>query len=255
STRAAQPPTIPGHVVVVMEENHGYSDIIGNPSAPYINSLAARGALFTDSHGVSHPSEGNYIALYSGHTYGLTDDTCGTRVNEPNLYTQLDGDMVNYSESLSGDRCGNSGGLYSPWHNATSYFTNVPPSGNRPFTAFPTDYATLPKVAFVAPNMQDDMHDGSVARGDRWLRSNLGGYAEWARQHNSLLILTWDEDEGTQGQNRIATIAIGEHVAPGTYPQRITHYTVLRTLESLFGLAPLGAATGTSSITAMSSRR
>ena len=66
----------PDHVVVVIEENHGYSQIIGSSSAPYINSLAKQGASFTQSFAVTHPSEPNYLALFSGSTQGVTDDSC-----------------------------------------------------------------------------------------------------------------------------------------------------------------------------------
>src|SRR5262245_13205440 len=66
----------PDHVLVVMMENTGYSSIIGSASAPYINSIASQGASFTDSHGVTHPSQPNYLALFSGSQQGVTDDTC-----------------------------------------------------------------------------------------------------------------------------------------------------------------------------------
>src|SRR5690242_19662916 len=64
------------HVVVVVEENHSYSGIVGNPNAPYMTSLANNGARMTQSFAVAHPSEPNYLALFSGSTQGLTDDSC-----------------------------------------------------------------------------------------------------------------------------------------------------------------------------------
>ena len=64
----------PDHVVVVMEENHSYNEIIGSPSAPYINGLAAQGALMTNSFAVEHPSEPNYLDLFSGSNQGITQD-------------------------------------------------------------------------------------------------------------------------------------------------------------------------------------
>jgi len=74
-TAFAQVPT-PAHVVVVIEENHGYSQIIGSPQAPYINTLATQGALFTKSYALTHPSQPNYLGLFSGSTQGITDDSC-----------------------------------------------------------------------------------------------------------------------------------------------------------------------------------
>jgi acid phosphatase len=85
------------------------------------------------------------------------------------------------------------------------------------------------------------MHDCSVATGDRWLRNNLGGYAEWAKTHNSLLIVTFDEDSG-EPPNHIATVLIGEQIRPGDYDEHTTHYTILRTIEDAYGLPALGEA-------------
>src|SRR6202012_6243151 len=66
----------PDHIVVVIEENHGYDEVIGSLNAPYITQLTNEGALFTDAHGVTHPSQPNYLAIYSGSTQGVTDDKC-----------------------------------------------------------------------------------------------------------------------------------------------------------------------------------
>src|SRR5690349_14069939 len=61
------------HIVVVVEENHAFNEIIGNPQAPYINALASGGTLLTNYHAVTHPSQPNYFALYAGSTFGVTD--------------------------------------------------------------------------------------------------------------------------------------------------------------------------------------
>ena len=83
------------------------------------------------------------------------------------------------------------------------------------------------------------MHDGSIAQADAWLREHLAGYAAWAKTHNSLLVVTWDEDNDTP-RNRIPTIFYGAHVVPGRYDELINHYRVLRTIEDIYGLAPAG---------------
>jgi acid phosphatase len=77
--------TRPDHVVVVMMENHSYSDVIGSPAAPYLNSLAAQGASFDNSFAITHPSEPNYLALFSGSTQGVTDDSCPHTFSGSNL--------------------------------------------------------------------------------------------------------------------------------------------------------------------------
>ena len=92
------------------------------------------------------------------------------------------------------------------------------------------------------------MHDCSVATGDAWLRAHLAGYASWASTHDSLLILTWDEDDGSQG-NQIPTIFIGQMIRPGRYGEGVTHYTVLRTVEDAYHLRHDGHAAAVPPIT------
>ncbi|MEO6913221.1 MAG: alkaline phosphatase family protein, partial [Candidatus Baltobacteraceae bacterium] len=92
-----------GHITVVMMENLDYEKIIGNSQAPYVNSLASQNALLTDSHGVTHPSEPNYLAFFSGSTQGITDDSCPHTFSGPNLASELiaKGDsFAGYSENL-----------------------------------------------------------------------------------------------------------------------------------------------------------
>src|SRR5262245_25706402 len=76
-------PVVPrfAHIVVVILENHAYSQIIDASDAPFLNTLAASGAVMTQSYAITHPSQPNYLALFSGSTQGLTDDSC------PHSYT------------------------------------------------------------------------------------------------------------------------------------------------------------------------
>ena len=246
------------HIVVVMEENKGYSQIIGNASAPYINALAAGGALFTNSFGITHPSQPNYLEFFSGSNQGVTTNTTPSGTfSTANLGSQLlaAGYTFNgYSESLpsssfNGDNAGGADGYWrkhNPWIN----FSNVPQASNHPFTDFPSDFSTLATVSIVVPNQGNDMHNGTPATGDSWLAGNLGAYATWALSNNSLLIVTFDEDDGSEG-NRIVTIFYGAGIVPGTYSQLITHHNVLRTIEDLYGLPYAGGAASASPITSV----
>jgi acid phosphatase len=92
------------------------------------------------------------------------------------------------------------------------------------------------------------MHSGSVAAADQWLKDNVGSYANWAQTHNSLLIVTWDSDDGTAG-NQIPTIFVGPMVKPGQYAESIDHHNVLRTVEDMYGLPLLGGSATAASIT------
>ena len=220
----------PDHIVVVVEENHGYLQIIGNPDAAYINFLATTGTLFTNYHGVSHPSEPNYFALFSGSTQGVTGDGIYFFPNTPTLAGELQQagySFVGYAEP-PGDRD------HSPWMS----FGNSRSVG-QDFSQFPTEYTKLATVSFVSPNLLHDMHDGSIAQGDRWLNTNLSAYANWAKTHNSLLVVTFDEDQGTTN-NRVATIVVGDGLAPSQNKQSVNHYALLHTIEIMYRLQPLG---------------
>ena len=251
--RSAQVPRY-AHIVVVMEENHSYSQIIGSSQAPYINSLARKGALFTNSHAITHPSEPNYMAITSGSTHGLSSDACPFSTSNANIGSELIAaglSYADYSESMPSQGYeGCISGGYARKHNPAANYTDLPSSVSQTFARFPSGsaYASLPTVSFVDPNLLDDMHDGTIAAGDSWLKKNMGSYVTWAASHNSLLIVTWDENDGSPG-NKIATIFVGAHVKSGTYGERVTHYRVLRTLEQAYGLKPLGSSASTTPIT------
>lgn len=232
----------PDHVVVLILENHSSTNILGNPDAPYINSLAATGANMTSSFGLTHPSQPNYIALFSGAFNGVADNNCPYSLSADNLGAQLIGSgagFTGYSETLPGvGYTGCTSGAYARKHSPWINFTNVPASANRPLTDFPTDYSRLPAVSMVIPNLQHDMHDGSIAEGDAWIQDHLDGYVQWAKQHNSVFLLTFDEDDGNLS-NQVPTIFNGQRIQPGTYPETIDHYDVLRTLQDAYGLPPI----------------
>jgi phosphatidylinositol-3-phosphatase len=263
----AQPIPVPDHVVIVFEENHAYGQIVGNPAAPYINGLLGRGASLTNSFAVTHPSQPNYLALFSGSTQGVTSDNTPANLpfTTPNLGAELFAagrTFTGYSEGLpsvgyTGDNAGGSGGYWrkhNPWVNWQQvgpgpYPPNTfPPAVNQPFTAFLTDYATLPTVAVVVPTQINDMHDGTVAQADAWLAANLDGYVQWARTHNSLFILTFDEDDGSSG-NHITTLLVGPMVTPGVASaQFANHYTVLATVQDMYGLPRTANSVGVASL-------
>jgi hypothetical protein len=231
------------HIVVVVEENHSFAQIVGNSTAPYMKSLVEQGALFTNAHGVTHPSQANYIALFSGSKQGVKDDSCNQPFTAPNLANSLINaklTFAGYSEDLP--RVGFSGCSskgYARKHNPWVQFTNTPKESNQPFTNFPKDYANLPTVSFVIPNHQNDMHDGTVKQADDWLKTNLDSYVKWAKTHNSLLIVTWDEDDFAKA-NHIPLILVGPMIKPGKYDQNVNHYNVLRTIEDAYHLPLLG---------------
>ncbi len=231
----------PAHTLVVVLENHAYSQVIGSSSAPYINSLKSGGANLTQSYAITHPSQPNYYALFSGSTQGVTDDSCvkpgfSSAANLGSEVIAAGGTWGSYNETLPSQgsttcKSGNYAQKHNPWFG----FSNVPTSTAKTFAQFPTDYSTLPKMAFVTPNLCSDMHDCSVSTGDTWIKNNLGAYATWAKTHNSLLVITFDEDNSLSG-NRITTVLYGQPVAAGSSSSTTyNHYNLLRTLEDLAG--------------------
>ena len=238
----------PDHIVIVVEENKLYSRIIGNPEAPYINSLATRAAVFTNFFALTHPSQPNYLALFSGSFQGVTNNTSpapGSPFDAPNLGTGLFGAGLTFAGYCEGlPHAGYLGAVHENYrrrHNPWSNFSNIPPTSNLPFTDFPTPdrYDALPTVSFVIPDMSHDMHSGTIATGDEWLRANLDAYIQWAATHNGLFILTFDESDAADS-NQILTLFVGPMVKPGSYPEPVNHLHLLRTLEDLYGLPYAG---------------
>ena len=232
----------PDHVVIVMLENKRYDKIVGDPHTPWLTALSRQGANLTRFYGETHPSQPNYLALLSGSTQGVTDNNCPHDLGaRPNLARQLldsGRTFTGYAEGLpSTGYTGCTTGKYVRRHVPWVNFSNIPASLSRPFTAFPSDYSKLPTVAFVVPDLCHDMHDCPKVQGDTWLRSTFTPYVAWARKHNTLLIVTFDEDNKTDG-NHIPAIVAGAHVKPGQYPATLNHYNLLRTLQQMYGLPP-----------------
>lgn len=283
------------HIVIVMEENKDYEEVIGQDYAPYINSLLDESAIFTRMFAEEHFSQGNYYWLFSGdnHNVGFVDQPPeGRPFTSPNLASQLIARGLafkGYVENLPVDPLVPMGpqGLYARKHVPWLSFSNVPDSCTVDFSQFPQDAAgfeSLPTVSFVIPNLDNDMHNtppggtavDAIRNGDQWLRENLDAYYRWARDNNSLLIVTFDENddrrmymgltnpwfiearlvEGTPEPiesmdeelredliNRTITIFAGAHIRNGEYSEDrgITHVNILRTIESMYGLPRAGA--------------
>jgi acid phosphatase len=236
----------PNHIVVVIEENRGYSQIMDQRnSGSYIHALAKRGMVFTQSYGVTHPSQPNYLALFAGSTFDVTSNACGYSFTSDNLATALLDkglSFASYSESLPavGD-LGCMSDAYQRKHNPITNWqgTRLPSEINLRISDFPQAFSKLPTVSFVIPDQDNDMHDDSFASADDWLKTRIDPYVEWAFQHNSLLILTWDEDSGKEN-NQVVTLFIGPMVKAGNNSQRINHYNVLRTMLDMYGLPAMG---------------
>jgi hypothetical protein len=271
------------HVLIVVEENRAANQIVGDTvNAPYITSLAYGGVYMESMFALVHPSQPNYIHLFSGDNQTVTDDNLPPNfsTNATSTYPFRTANMAaelisagftfaGYSEQLEAAGTTNDWadydphsathpGIYyrrkhNPWANWVAKTNPVPanqlaPSVNQAFTDFPTNFAELPTVCFVIPNQLHDMHDGSRKQGDDWLRDNLDGYAKWAKTNNSLLIITWDEDD-YDSVNQIPTVFYGAGLRDGTVTAGTwTLHNLLRTIEDMYALAHAGAAAQVRSI-------
>lgn len=272
---AAQTLPRPDHIVIVIEENKGYQDIINGGNAPYLKSLVKQGALLTSFYALHHPSQPNYMELFSGEDQGVYNDNCPAKrqsFSKPSLGGLLrkhSFTFIGYADALpppasSWKQICNPPTNFAVKHCPWMDFKDVPVKAGLDFNDFPTDSAgfeQLPTVTFVIPDLVNDMHgvgntptSKEIADGDRWLREHLDAYAQWAKANKSLLIITWDED-GSQykypkflsqkittspPQNQIATILVGSMVKPNaTGDQTYTHYDLLRTIQDMYNLKPL----------------
>lgn len=250
------------HIIVVIEENHSYDAVIGSPNAPYINDLVEQGVLFTNSHGVTHPSQPNYLALFSGSVQGVIGDE-SLEARTPYTTPNLGASLINHGLTFKGyaQTMPSVGYLpsyfkhseltnaflyarkHAPWVNWLGDKANgISPSLSLPMANFPKSFDKLPTVAFVVPDMDYDMHNigdpgdaAAIQRGDKWLKDNLEAYVQWTKNNNSLLIVTFDEDNFQQ-INHIPTIIVGAHLKKGKYDERINHYNILHTIEAMYDL-------------------
>ena len=262
-------------LIIVMMENHGYSQVIGNSKMPYFNALWNEGKNKTgpvtdylQMYAVSHPSLPNYLAIASGYTQHKpgTDTITVGQIPAKSVWDQLTAAGVSWRVFQEGmpSTCFNgitynstaTDGQYALKHNPATPFGPVYASAECqhvvPLTALST--SSLPQVSFVTPNLCDDDHGfpsgdpftncvtgtpGLLTRGDAWLKSHL---TAWTKAGADVLV-TWDEGAGTvHGGGQIAALLTGPGVPAGQNSTLFTHYSVLAGIEKKYGLTLLGNA-------------
>ena len=253
------------HVFLFYFENQDYNAVIGNTrQAPFINSLLPHASLLSDFFAEEHPSDGNYLALAGGSTFGipLTDpleENSQYTIDAPNI-----GDLIGtahenwkaYLQSAAGPCDDTVHGYYWDDDMPMTYFADVRDQPAYcsahlvPLESLQPDLAraaTTPAFSWVSPNDCTDMEGCGIRSGDEFLATELGQIMKspaWTTQR-SLAIITFDEDD-TDHQNpaqRVPTIVIGSAgVRPGYVSHvRYTHYSLLRTIEGALGLGTLTA--------------
>jgi acid phosphatase len=243
------------HIFVIIMENHSASQIIGSADAPFINELAASYGLAANYTAISHPSLPNYLALTGGSTFGLSTDCTGCFQNAPNIAVDRVAASGRawraYMESMPSPAFVGDAYPYMQKHDPFVYYDNIRTDPAQfanvvPYTQLAKDLSALdstPSYGWITPNMTDDMHDGTIAQGDTWLSAAVPAVlsSDAFTRRRSLLLITWDENDDSPG-NEVAALVIAQGVPAGFKSQvPYNHYSLLRTIETAWALAPLTA--------------
>jgi hypothetical protein len=246
-------------VIVVMLENAEYGEVIGSASAPYVNSLARRYGLMTQSYAIRHPSLPNYLALTSGSTQGVESDCTDCSVSATNIVDQLERAGITWGAYLEDfpSPCftGAQSGAYAKKHNPFAYYADIVGSPKRcrrlkGFGALASDVRAngLPTYTWISPNLCDDGHDCGLATADRFLARTVPALLRELGPQG-FLVLQWDEGTSNAGccgvakGGHIATIAAGPQVRGGARSASpIDQYGVLGSIEQALGLPALAGA-------------
>lgn len=252
-TRAASGPCVGGapppayqHVVWIVMENRGLDQVAGSSAAPYLDGLAAACGLAVNYSGVAHPSLPNYIALTSGSTHGITDDSGpgAHPLGGPSLFSLLGSGWRSLDESMPANCDHSSGGEYAVKHNPAPYYTSIAATCAVQDVPLTGALDLSARFTFITPNLCDDMHDCSTSAGDRWLAALVPQILASAayRSGSLVLFITWDENDA--GGSLVPTYVVAPSVPKGIRSAAsFNHYSLLRTTEELLGLTPLlGAA-------------
>jgi phosphatidylinositol-3-phosphatase len=237
---ATTPP--PRHVFVIVMENHSRDEALGGA---FTASLAARYGEADAYHAVTHPSVPNYLALTSGSTWGVTDDSYHA-LPASDLGDELTSAGVTwraYMEGLGDAGCLDSPLPYDPGHNPFAFYGGRCPPNVVSLTPLAADLAGVtPRLSWITPDRCHDEHDCSVSVGDEWLRQEVGAIMQsraWSA--GGVLFITWDEDDGSAG-NQVLTLLVTPGASHVVSHRPYTHYSLLATVQDLLGVKRLGLA-------------
>jgi hypothetical protein len=263
----------PDHVFLIVLENHGFSQVIGSPAMPYLNSLAAQHISAVNYFADTHPSIGNYFMLTVGAIETNDDDFAGS-IADNNIVRALSvagKTWKAYMESIpSAGYLGGDVYPYAKHHNPFAYLSDVVGSTAQaanivPFTQAASDLnsAALPNFAFIVPNLLHDAHDcpggptatcpdtDKLAAADNWLQANIDPLIHNPSLANSVFIITFDESQITDtinGGGQVALVMAGSHVKTAFQSSIMhQHQSTLHTVLDLLKVsnAPNTAASAT----------
>lgn len=231
------------HVFLIVMENHSFDQAM---TGRYTALLAANNGVAENYHAITHPSVPNYLAMTSGQTWGVQDDSYHLLPAGADLGSQLTKAGVMwraYMEGMTSRGCIDSPVPYDPGHNPFAFYGGQCPPNVVPLTSLTGDLAAkTPRFVWITPDMCHDTHNCAVSIGDEWLRGQveeITGLKAWA--DGGVLFITWDEDDGS-ADNRVLTLVLTPGQGHRSSRQRYTHYSLLATMEDLLGVGRLANA-------------
>ena len=234
--------TTPARVFLIVMENHTRDEAL---QGAFTSELAARYGVAGDYHAVAHPSVPNYLALTSGQTWGVTDDSYHAlpRADLGDQLTKAGIKWRAYMEGLTDAGCIDSPPPYDPGHNPFAFYGGGCPNNVVPFSRLGSDLRTGDvRFSWIGPDMCHDEHNCSVTTGDDWLRGTVGMItASPSWKPGSALFITWDEDDGSS-DNRVLTIIVTPDRGHAVSSVAYDHYSLLATIEDLLRLPRLANA-------------
>jgi hypothetical protein len=241
------------HVVVIMLENVGYS-VVGSSNAPYFNRLISACGLATNYLAVSHPSLPNYVALTSGSTQGITDDGEPSEhpLDVPSIFSELGSNWRTLAQSMPSACDHVTSGDYAARHNPAVYYTTIASACKRDDVPLSLPVNLSAKYTMIVPNICDDMHSCAVSTGDKWLSQYVPLILNSAQYQSRSLVLfiTFDEND-SDASNQVPTVVIAPSTPRGErVGARFTHYSLLKTAETLLHVPELGQSKTASSMVA-----
>jgi phosphatidylinositol-3-phosphatase len=232
----------PRHVFLIVMENKSPQEAL---AGVYTGHLAATEGLANNYRAITHPSVPNYLALTSGSTWGIQDDSYHS-LPKQDLGTQLTAAGVTwraYMEGLGDAGCLDSPLPYDPGHNPFAFYGGACPDNVVPLSNLAGDLATnTPRFVWIGPDRCHDTHDCPVSAGDEWLKQTVGqirSSAAW--KNNGVLFITWDEDDGS-ASNQVLTLVVTPSLGHRASSRSYDHYSLLATTEDIVGVGRLGQA-------------
>ena len=234
------------HVFLIVMENHSADQAL---SGLYIASLAAKYRVAENYHAVAHPSVPNYLALTSGSTWGIEDDSYRALPRQ-DLGSELTVAGISwraYMDGMTDAGCLDSPVPYDPGHNPFAFYGGGCPANVVPITKLASDLtANTPRFTWITPDRCHDTHDCDISVGDAWLRQQVEQItASDAWKSDGVLFITWDEDD-SNGDNRVLTLVIAPGMSHRLSAREYTHYSLLATIEDLMGVKRLGQSVNAS---------